>query len=383
MTRQQAQGITRPCWLALVLLLLAPMLASCGDDTAALVEPGRPVLVERVIARDLEERIEASGELLAKHRAAVAAQVSGEITQIVFEEGQAIAEGDVVVEIDPERRELELARARAQVGEATATVVDRKRDVGRMKALAKTSVASQTQLDEAETALQTARSRLEAAKAELGVAERALRDASVTARFDGFLARRHVSRGEFVQQGKELFELVSLDPIEIEFHLPEADSARVREGMPIEVTVAPWPEEVFHAKVVVVSPIIDRRTRTLRVRAILDNADRRLRPGLFARAHLGVSRREGVLLVPEEAVQQRADGTVVFRVAEGNRAERIVIEAGVIRDGWIEVRAGLAKGDRIARRGHVDLVDGSLVVPRNRDGSPIDVPGGPDGVAAQ
>ncbi len=350
---------------------LALGLAGCGGGAEAPAEPGKPVVVTRVSVRALDERIEASGELLAKQHADVSAQVGGEITEILFEEGDAVALGDVVMEIDPEKRKLELARTQARVEEARAALAEQERELGRVKALAETNVASQTRLDQAETALSTARSRLLAARAELGVAERALRDASVQARFEGLVARRHVSEGEFVREGQTLFELVSLHPIEVEFHLPEADAARVRQGMPIEVTVAPYPDEIFRATIHVVSPTIDRRTRTLRVRALIENADGRLRPGLFARANLGVAHREGVILVPEEAVQQRADGAVVFRVLDGNRVERRLVTLGSMREGEVEIRSGLSPGDRVVSRGHSDLVDGSVVAPRNPDGSPL------------
>jgi membrane fusion protein (multidrug efflux system) len=174
-----------------------------------------------------------------------------------------------------------------------------------------------------------------------------------------------------VKEGDPLFELVSLDPVEVEFHLPEADAARVHEGQPIEVTVAPYPDEVFDATVTVVSPTIDRRTRTLRVRALVPNPDHRLRPGLFARANLGVARREGVLMVPEEAVLQRADGAVVFKLVAEDRVARVPVETGRVRDGAIEVRRGLAKGDRVVSRGHADLIDGSRIVARHPDGTPV------------
>jgi membrane fusion protein (multidrug efflux system) len=339
------------------------------------------VVVTPVSVRALDERIEASGELLAKQHADVAAQVGGEITEILFEEGDAVAEGDVVMEIDPEKRKLELARTQARVEEARAALAEQERELKRVKALAETNVASQTRLDQAATALSTARSRLLAARAELGVAERALRDASVQARFAGLVARRHVSEGEFVREGQTLFELVSLQPIEVEFHLPEADAARVRQGMPIDVTVAPYPDEIFGATVHVVSPTIDRRTRTLRVRALIENADGRLRPGLFARANLGVAHREGVILVPEEAVQQRADGAVVFRVLDGNRVERRLVTLGSMREGEVEIRSGLSADDRVVSRGHSDLVDGSVIAPRNPDGSPL-AGSGADAVSA-
>ena len=349
--------------------LLAFAWLACGNDDVAETSPARPVVVTRVLVRDLEERIEASGQLLAKHEADVAAQVAGEITEVLVDEGDAIAEGAVVMEIDPEKRNLELEAARAGVGEARAAVAEETRELKRMRVLADKKIAAETQLDRAGTALDTARARLRAAKAQLGTAERAVSDASVRARFAGFVARRFVSRGEFVSQGDPLFQLVSLDPIEVEFHLPEADSSRVRKGIPIEVTVAPYPDEVFEAIAHMVSPTIDPRTRTLRVKALIDNSDGRLRPGLFARANLGIAHRNGVITVPEEAVLQRLGGPVIFRVLDGNRVERIAVEIGVIRDGWVEIREGLGPRDRVVSRGHSDLIDGSPIIARNRDGT--------------
>lgn len=357
----------RCAYVAAALLALGGI--ACGGAEQVPEAQGKPVVVAPVESIDFEERIESSGELLAKQRADVAAQVAGEITEVLVDEGTAVEEGRVLLEIDPERRHLELDRTRAQVGEAQASLAEQQREVSRMRALAKQGVASETKLDQAETALQTARSRLAAAQAELGVAERALRDASVTARFAGLVARRYVDRGEFVQQGQKLVDLVTLDPIEVEFHLPEADAARVAVGMPIEVGVAPWPDEVFDARVTIVSPTIDPRTRTLRVRAEMANGDGRLRPGLFARANLGVATRQNVLVVPEEAVLRRADGDVVFRVEPGSRVSRHVVETGAIRDGLVEIRDVLAAGDRVVTRGHSDLIDGSAVVARNPDGT--------------
>jgi membrane fusion protein (multidrug efflux system) len=355
----------------LALLCAAAVSAGCGADTEAPAPPSSPVLMTSVVPRDVVEQIEASGELLAKNRAEIAAQVAGQITEIVVEEGDAVEADAVVIEIDPERRNLDVANARAGAAEAEVAVTEKRRELERSKTLHGRQVASQQQLEQRQTELAMARSRLLAAQAQLGGAERALRDASVTAPFAGMIARRSVSRGEYVQPGQPLFELVSLDPIEVEFHVTERDSSRVRVGLPVDLRVAPYPDETFRATVTIVSPTIDTRTRTLRAKALLANPDRRLRPGLFARIDLGVDRRTNVPMVPEEAILQRADGAVVFRVLRGDRVERRVIELGVIRDGWIEVRSGLAAGDVVVQRGHADLIDGSVVAARNSDGTPV------------
>ena len=345
--------------------------AGCGNESesAAVVVP--PVLVAPVEAIRIEDRIEATGELRAQNAAAIAAQVGGQITKLVRDEGVAAAAGDVVIEIDPERRDLELRNARAMLAQADAQAGEAQRDLARFEKLHAQGVAPDAKLDNVRTQLRSARSNRDAAEAQLGMAERGARDSSVRAPFAGLVARRYVSEGEFVQPGQKLFELVALDPIEVEFTLPERDSSRVVMGQPVEVRVAPFPDEVFRAEVTVIAPTIDPLTRTLRVKARMANPAGRLRPGLFARADLGVAVRENVAMIPEEAVLQRADGSVAYRVVDGARAERRNITVGVIRDGRVEVSEGLAVGDQVVVRGQDQLVDGSPVSLRDKTGAPV------------
>jgi membrane fusion protein (multidrug efflux system) len=362
---------------ALVAGALGLALAACGREEAP--EVGRPpVVVVPVAARDLVERIEATGALRAPRRALVAAEVGGRVTEIVRDEGADVAEGEVVLAIDPERYRLENANARARLAEASAALADAEREHARIAALRDKGVAAQAKLDQMETQLRLARSRHEAARAGVGIADRALADSSVRAPFAGSIAARRVSAGEFVAPGTPLFELVAMDPIEAEFSLPEADASRVRAGQEVAVRVAPWPDEVFGARVTFVSPTVDPATHTLLVRAELANADHRLRPGLFARVDLGVAERAGVPMIPEESVLQRADGEVVFRLGPEGRVQRLAIETGIHRDGEVEVVKGLAVGDRVVVRGHYALSEGMAVDPRGRDGGvAADVAGGP------
>jgi membrane fusion protein (multidrug efflux system) len=299
----------------------------------------------------------------------VAAQVGGQVTRVVRNEGDEVARGELVIEIDPERRHLEAASARGALAQAEAQAAEAERELGRVEKLHARGVAADAKLDQARTALRSARASCDSLQAQLGMAERSLRDANVTAPFAGLVSRRWVFEGESVAPGQKLFDLVALDPIEVEFHLPERDSSRVAVGAPVAVRVAPFPAEVFEARVSVVSPTIDPSTRTLRVKAELANPEGRLRPGLFARADLGVAVRENVAMIPE-AVLQRADGPVAFRLVGEDRVERRSLELGVIRDGRIEVRAGLAPGDRVVVRGQSDLVDGAAVSVRDVAGQP-------------
>ncbi len=353
-------------------LLCAALVWGCGSAEPATQPAGPPVTLVRVQAVDLTDRIEASGELLAVEDADIAAEVGGRITEILLDEGSAVEVGQPLLAIDPERRSLEHDSARARLDQARAELRKQERESARIAELYQRKVASETQRDDAGTALALARSRLQAAEAELGVAERALRDATVKAPFAGLVAERFVGRGEFVSPGQRLYHMVALDPILVEFRLAEVDSGRVKLGQQVEVRVDPHPDRVFRAGVSVVSPTIDPRTRTLRVRGQLANPDGLLKPGLFARVDLGIATRPGVRLIPEEAILQRADGAVVFRLGAESRVERLLVETGVHRDGVVEVVSGLEAGELVVSRGHASLVDGERVTPRHPDGSPVE-----------
>jgi membrane fusion protein (multidrug efflux system) len=356
-------------FLTAALVLSAASLFGCGADDDSSEGKAFPVTVSRVESIFLIEKIEATGELRAKEHADIASEVRGRVTEILIDEGAQVEAGAEVLAIDPERRTLERDSAQAGVVEARESVDEAAREVKRLRNLRKKSVASQTQLDQAETEQRRARARLLAAIARMGMMERALADARVTAPFAGYIARRRVSRGEFVQQGTKLFELVSLDPIEVEFNVTELESGRVALGQNVDVTMAPFPGETFVATVNFVSPTINTQTRTLRVKAQLDNAHGRFRPGLFAKIDLGISQRDDVAMVPEDAVLQRSDGHVVFRAIADSRVERIVVQTGTHHDGMVEITKGLTTRDLIVSRGQAWLADGQKVLLRHPDGT--------------
>lgn len=351
---------------ALCLLLLA-----CGAEEQDAASSAPRVLTATVVVSDYEERIEASGQLTAQSRATIAAEVSGRITEIAVDEGDPVSEGQLLLSIDPGRHRLQAQNARARLAEAEAGFDEAERDFQRLSSLHERGIASDAGLDARRTELTRARSRRDGARAELGVAERALQDAGVRAPFAGFVARRMVSRGEFVQTGVPLFEIVSLDPVELEFSVAERDSARIELGQRVRVSVSPYPGEQFEGLVSVIAPTIDTRTRTLRVKARIENPDGRLRPGLFARADLGVAGRRDVIWAPASAVRMRAEGEEVFVMGAGDRVRRVRVETGRHRGELVEVRTGLAKGDEVVVRGHTGLSDGVLVLRRDADGGAV------------
>lgn len=348
--------------IAIALAVAAALVSCSGQDEKDDALELQLVAVEPVVAVDFTERILATGELRAPNHADIAAEVDGRVTELHIEEGTHVDAGAALLELDPVRRQLGVDAAKARVAEMRAGLQEARREVERRRVLRKNDIASMAAVEKAETEMRLTGSRLAAALAELGVAERSLSEATVRAPFAGMLVERKVSLGEYVQVGTPLVELVSLDPLDVVFSLAEVDSGRVEVGQRVIVTVAPFPDEEFEAIVDVVSPTIDPRSRTLRVKASLDNSRRRLRPGLFARADLGVAKRTGVPMIPDVAVLQRSDGSVVFVLdPDTSRVARRLIEIGGFQVGRVEVASGLRPGELVLTKGHPALVDGVLV----------------------
>lgn len=348
------------------LLLIVILISGCSDTKPP--EPLAPLVeLVQVQSFDVEDRIESTGELLAVERAEIAAEVGGRITEVLCDAGDAVSPDEVLLRIDPEKRELELANVRARLAEASAATKETRREQRRIGQLHERGAASEAQLDSANTDLESAESRRDAAAAQLGEAERALRDSNVKAPFAALVARRMVSRGEFVAPGTLLYDLVAMDPIKVEFHLPERDSARVHLDQPVTVRVAPMPDRTFEAHVSMVSPVIDPQTRTLRVEARLANPDIQLRPGLFAEVDVGVARRSGVVMVPEESVVQRALGPIVFVVDDDGRVHQREIQTGKHRRGAVEIESGVVAGDWVVTSGQSRLLEGLLVRTQRRE----------------
>jgi len=354
-------------------------LAGCGPEESAPVLAAHVVLTSPVKAIELHDQIRASGELLAVERAGISAEVSGHISKLVRDEGEHVASGEVVMMIDPERRELEVASAKAALAEARSSQREYEREYERLKKLFAQGATSSSELESAATAQETSNSRVAVSEAKLGMARRSLADSHVAAPFAGVVALRHVNRGEFVSPGTPLFELVANDPLELVFHLSEVDSGRVAIGNPVEVTVASYPDERFNAKVTFISPMIDSRSRTLRVKSQIGNEDGRLRPGLFAQVDLGISVRQGVLMIPEEAVLQRASGPIVFVLDEDDRVSKRSIATGAHRAGEVEVTMGLTADEKVVSQGHLRLVDGMRVNPRRDENASQSPPSSPNG----
>ena len=161
-----------------------------------------------------------------------------------------------------------------------------------------------------------------------------------------------VDRGALVSPSTPLFEVVDIDRVKVGIDVVEGDYRKVSLGQPVAVKVDAYPDKRFAGTITRVSPILDPRTRTAEVEVELDNPDGVLKPGMFARTHIVVERKRGVLMVPEASPVKSAAGYGVFRLTEeGSKVERVEVTPGLNNGGWVEVTGNLSKGDRVVTLG--------------------------------
>ena len=308
-----------------------------------------PVEVAPVQQETLRRRIEAVGTTLARQAVDIVPLASGRVESITFVPGQRVATGDVLVRIDEEIQEAEVAEARATLREA---VLAYERAV---KLRANNTVAQATVND-----LEAAR---DGAQARLDGALRLLADRTVRAPFDGIVGLRQVDVGARVDDDTVLTTLDDLSEVEVEFAVPEIFYGQIARGQTVTASGVAFGERRFVGQVTTIDSRVDRVARSFLVRAVLPNPDLTLPAGMFLHVELILAERTA-LTIPEEAVLAEGRTTFVFTTADG-RAMRRDVELGQRDLGRVEIVAGLAAGENVVASG----------LQRLRDGAPVQIRG--------
>lgn len=313
--------------------------------------PPATVTDTRVALSRWAQRIEAVGDLRAIQDVAIASEVPGKVVEIAFDSGAPVEAGDVLVRLDAaeDRAQLESLRADLRLAQLENERVVRLRG---------SAAFSQSLLDRTQSQMASLAAQVE--RQQVLLERKVLR-----APFDGVLGIREVSLGDIVAPGDSIVRLQTLDPIYVDFTVPERHRGAVHPGQSLEVSVAAWPGQSFAGELLVVSPNVDVRSRTLQLRGQLANADGRLQPGMFATVHLILSGAEPVLTLPRTAISFFAYGESVFAIEEdGGRlsVHRRPVRVGRTRGEQVEILSGLAADQRVVHTGHLKLREGQAVV---------------------
>ncbi|MEX2642920.1 MAG: efflux RND transporter periplasmic adaptor subunit [Acetobacterales bacterium] len=320
--------------------------APAAEPQARADRPATAVEVTQAATETVIEDIRAVGTLRPDESVVIAPEISGRIAAIRFREGEAVKAGDVLVQLDSDILQAEVAKARSDV---TLTAANRER----ADTLARQGTGTLRARDEAQAAHAVAQS-------ELILAEARLRKATITAPLSGTVGLRSVSAGAYVTPGERIVELAAIDPLKVDFRVPELDVASLRTGQTILITADAVPDRTVEGKVYAIDPVVDIDGRAIRLRATVPNPDNRLSAGFFVRIRIVVDRRENAVVVPESAVFPLFGKTLVYRIVDG-RAKETEVVLGQRLTGRVEVREGLSPGDTVVTAGQQRLRDGATV----------------------
>ena len=327
--------------------------ASTGKAAAASLAPvQQAVIVETAQVQEVPfaRGITAVGSLRSDEAVVLRPEVAGRIDAINFREGSPVRKGQVLIRLDDSipRAELEQARANLALAQSQHRRATNLHAEGFISQQARDEAASSLRVEQAAVALAQAR----------------LDKTAILAPFDGIVGLRSVSVGDYVAEGQDLAPLEAIDPLKVDFRVPEAYLTRVKVGQSLEVRFDALPGESRPGSVYAVSPLVDAGGRSVVLRAQVANDDAVLRPGLFARVQL-LFGQDRALVVPEAALAPSGPVQYVYRVAEG-RAERVEVTIGERREGRVEILAGLAPGDRVVVAGLQRITDGAPVSAADR-----------------
>lgn len=322
--------------LWLLVVAAAPVLANQGP----LVEV---VQAEKTLVRD---ELITFGSLRSDESVMIRPEIAGRLATLHFREGQSVEAGTLLVSLDDAIARAELAQARANLNLAES-------NFQRAQMLFKRGASNAQALDEASAQQQ-------AARATLALSQARLDKTRIRAPHAGVLGLRHVSPGDYLSEGQDIVNLEVLDPLKVEFRIPQKAVSQIRLGQPIEVGLDAYPGERFVGEIFAINPRLDEAGRSQAIRAHIDNADGRLNPGQFVKVTVILAERPEALVIPEEAVMPVGERLLVNLVV-GDKVELREVKLGKRFAGKVEVREGLSGGEVLISAGWQKVREGLQV----------------------
>jgi membrane fusion protein (multidrug efflux system) len=327
--------------LALLFVLPLPALAQ---------EQAPTVSTAIVRAQTWQPSLEAVGSLRAARGADLAAELPGIVDWVGFDSGRDVEAGTLLLRLRPNDDAAKLAELQAAADLAASNLA---RDTKQYKAQA----VSQATIDADDSHLRAARAQV--AQQQAIMAERLVR-----APFAGRLGLRQVDVGQYLPAGTMIVTLQALDPIYVDFYVPQQALATVRLGQVASLRVDTFPGRVFRAQVTAISPKLDPASRMAQIRATVANPDHGLLPGMFGTVTVAAGPPRQALTVPNAAVIYNPYGSAVF-IVRGGIVHQALVKTGETRGNQVEIVSGLQAGDQVVSAGQIKLHDGSPVAINN------------------
>jgi len=353
-----------------VFLVKAGMSKGMNDFFDNMPQPASAVTAATAKSERWSDDEESVGTFVAINGTNVTTEAGGVVKSIEFEAGQPVKAGAVLVRLNT-ANELATLKSLEASARLAAVQRDRWRKLGRDK------LVSQDEVEQRATAAATAQAQADAQRAL--IAQKTIR-----APFDGFLGIRQVNLGQFVNPGDPIVSLQALDPIYLDFSLPEKRMGQVQNGTRIRATVDAMPGRTFEGEITAIQPEVDANTRNFKVQATLDNAEGNLRPGTFAHVGFALGGERTVVVIPQTAVSFNPYGNAVYVITKKKRAEgekdmqgkpltgdklivtQRFVKTGATRGDLIAVTDGLKPGEQVATSGLLKLRNDAEVTINNK-----------------
>lgn len=324
------------------------------EKAGANVRAGAPrlgVVVEATaaISATSVRKLKAIGTLASNQSVVVRPEIAGRVTQIHFEDGATVEKGALLLQLDKAVLLAELADAESALN--LAQLQDK-----RAKQLLQKGAGTARARDEAVAALRSSQARVQLARAQLEKCD-------IRAPFDGRLGIRRIDLGAYLSAGDDVVNLEQTTPIKVGFEVPERFLTDLEVGKQVALRTDAYAGEIFSAEISAVDPLINQRTRGVKVQAITQNGDGRLRPGQFVSVTVRVDERVGATFVPQQALVPNSDQPFVYRIVDG-QAKQANVRPGTRIAMHVEILEGLEVGDLVITAGQQRLADGVAVIPR-------------------
>jgi membrane fusion protein, multidrug efflux system len=336
---------------SVIIIILLSGLVSCKSKTnnaGAKPSGGMPATaVEAIVVQPqvLDRKINVTGSIIANEEVELRSEASGKVTGIYFTEGSRVSKGQLLVKINDSDLQAQLKKLVLQ-----DTLISR--DEYRKKKLLEMNAVSKEEYDNVLTQLQSIRAEKEYVLSQIQKTE-------VRAPFDGQIGLRNISEGGFVSSSFLIATMQQVNPVKVEFSVPERYREYLKNGTTIHFTVT-GSEDIFKGTVYAVESKIDPVTRTVKVRARGENDKNQLVPGAFAKVELTLEKVNNAIVVPAQAVVPELTGQKVFLIKNGN-AKNSKVELGIRTDKDIEILSGVNAGDTLAITGLLQLREGANV----------------------
>lgn len=303
--------------------------------------------VEGIVLRSgkIDSKILSTGTLVANEEIEIRSEIAGRITAINFSEGTSVKRGSLLVKINDADLRADLKKLQLQEDLA-------ERDVKRSKQLFDGKLISQEEYDAVSNKLMTIRADIDRVNSDIAKTE-------IFAPFSGMIGLRSVSNGSYISSSTLIARLQQIDPIKIDFAVPEKFANSIAKGTPITFTIT-GSEEEHTATVYATEPKIDPATRTLKVRALTSNVGGKLLPGAFAKVEITLKSINDALAIPTTSIVPQIDGQKVF-VYRSGKAFAIPVETGIRSDSSVQITSGLSLGDTVITTGLMQIRDKASV----------------------